>query len=190
MNLENEVSNNQCQFCGGDMETYLNYFENYYKEHYDAHSFYADDNVFQCSFPIEKFNGKPLTIKLLPLDSYVKMHQYDVMDKYLEIMKIRGSSCPRDIAIRNASWDYVFKVETCLINKLDEILPYINQKWKDTLISLSNFSILYVVKKRKDGQVEFTIMDGDTYTPGDSATFIRVDSVGEVEEADLILSER
>ena len=189
MNLENEVSNNQCQFCGGDMETYLNYFENYYKEHYDAHSFYADDNVFQCTFPDQLRKDNVFTIKLLSLDAYVKMHQRKVLDKYLEILKIRDSSCSRDVGLRNASWGYNFKVEECLVSKMDEILPYITEEWDETMIPLSNFSLFYIIKKKR-GASDVIIMDGDTYTPGQLANFVTIYSVGEVEEAELILSER
>lgn len=191
MDMEKELLNAQCE-CGtvhADMNAYLNYFENYYEKYYDATSFYSDDNIFQCRFPDEINDGKTFTIKLLSVDAYNKMQQHGILDKYLEILKVRDSSCSRDISIRCCSWDYMFKIEKCLVDKMDEILPYINDQWKDTIIKLSDFSVIYMTKK-KNGYLEVTIMDGDTYTPGQIGTFVTKYSVGEIEEAELKLNER
>ncbi|MBQ9987792.1 MAG: hypothetical protein IJP28_05390 [Erysipelotrichales bacterium] len=171
------------------MNEYLNYFEQYYKMHYQGYDFYSDDNEFRCRFPDDYRNSNFFHFTLLSERAYHLMHLYGVLDRYLEIMKIKYSNSARDSGVRACGGEYFFKVEETIKDRMDEILPYLGRKYNETLIQLSDFMVLFI-KKGRGNTKRFVIMDGEKYVPGEEAIFYTIRSVGEIEEADFRLVSR
>lgn len=160
-----------------DMNSFLDYFEEYFKNNHKATNIYIDDKKMKL-YMNGKFKGG-LEFPLLDAEAYRRLYNNNKLDKYLECVICKYGQTTVHSFLRMYAYKVEkIEIERCIENSMDEIMAYLDDREGGTVVDLGNVSIIYGIGV---GDKDLTIYNASTYKAGNDVFMDNIVYRGELE---------
>lgn len=169
------------------MQEYINYFKEYFTEYHDGYDYEVVDGVFKCKFVGDPLWGRGFKFTLLEKSAYDHMKEHDVLDRYLEIMKLRYADTNDESfeRLRSHEYDY-YEIDKEILDKRDQWMPYLHKDRVNAVTEVAGFDIIVFTEGKRQTKLSVYKYDDKESCYVDTS----IKYYGEIEYIDEVLSRR